>query len=74
MIETNKDHYSIEDLLSLMEFLRGGNGCPWDKEQTHQSIRKIATLDFEILLPGHGVPVRDGAAGKVREFAATLSR
>ena len=43
-------------------------------DHSHQSIRKIATLDFEILLPGHGVPVRDGAAGKVREFAATLSR
>jgi glyoxylase-like metal-dependent hydrolase (beta-lactamase superfamily II) len=43
-----------------------------DMPGSHQSIRKIASLDFEILLPGHGVPLRNGAAGKVREFAATL--
>ncbi len=43
-----------------------------DIKGSHQSIRKIATLDFEVLLPGHGVPLRDGASEKVREFAATL--
>ena len=41
-------------------------------DHSRQSIRKIAALDFAILLPGHGVPLRDGAAGKVREFAAML--
>ena len=40
MFEPNKDHYSMDDLLSLMRFLRSENGCPWDKEQTHQSIKK----------------------------------
>lgn len=40
MIETNKDNYSMQDLLSLMSFLRSDNGCPWDREQTHQSIKK----------------------------------
>lgn len=33
-----KEHYNIEDLLSIMELLR--TQCPWDREQTHQSIRK----------------------------------
>ncbi len=27
-------------LLVIMEKLRSANGCPWDKEQTHQSLRK----------------------------------
>ncbi|HMM06632.1 MAG TPA: nucleoside triphosphate pyrophosphohydrolase [Clostridiales bacterium] len=27
-------------LLVIMEKLRSENGCPWDKEQTHQSLRK----------------------------------
>lgn len=40
MIETNKDNYSMQDLLSLMSFLRSDNGCPWDRKQTHQSIKK----------------------------------
>lgn len=33
-------NYKIEDLLDIMEQLRGENGCPWDKVQTHQSIKK----------------------------------
>ena len=35
-----KERYSIEDLLEIMSLLRSENGCPWDKEQTHQSIRQ----------------------------------
>ncbi|MEG1448532.1 MAG: nucleoside triphosphate pyrophosphohydrolase [Oscillospiraceae bacterium] len=35
-----KNSYDICDLLSIMELLRSENGCPWDKEQTHASIRK----------------------------------
>ena len=35
-----KDKYNIEDLLQIMELLRGSGGCPWDAEQTHKSIRK----------------------------------
>lgn len=34
-----KDKYSLEDLLKIMEILRSPEGCPWDREQTHQSIR-----------------------------------
>ena len=35
-----KERYSIEDLTEIMSLLRSENGCPWDKEQTHESIRK----------------------------------
>lgn len=35
-----KPHYDISDLLKIMSLLRSENGCPWDIEQTHQSIRK----------------------------------
>lgn len=31
--------YSMRDLLKIMEILRSENGCPWDKEQNHKSIR-----------------------------------
>lgn len=34
-----KDRYKIDDLLAIMERLRAPGGCPWDREQTHQSIR-----------------------------------
>lgn len=35
-----KEHYSMDDLLQVMERLRSENGCMWDKQQTHQSIRR----------------------------------
>ena len=36
----SRPHYSMDDLLLIMQVLRSENGCPWDKEQTHQSIRQ----------------------------------
>ncbi len=35
-----KDLYSTEDLLEIVKILRAPGGCPWDAEQTHESIRK----------------------------------
>ena len=35
-----KERYGIEDLLAIMALLRSENGCPWDRKQTHASIRK----------------------------------
>ncbi len=34
-----KDRYHFEDLTQIMRILRSENGCPWDCEQTHASIR-----------------------------------
>lgn len=34
-----KENYNINDLVEIMAMLRGENGCPWDKEQDHHSIR-----------------------------------
>ena len=35
-----KPRYDIQDLLRIMELLRSPDGCPWDRAQTHQSIRR----------------------------------
>lgn len=37
---TFKEKYTMDDLIDIMKILRGENGCPWDKKQNHQSIRK----------------------------------
>lgn len=34
-----KNNYSIDDLITIVRLLRGEGGCPWDREQTHKSIR-----------------------------------
>lgn len=39
-----------------------------DAARGRVSLNKIANLDFDILLSGHGEPVRPGAAARVREF------
>ncbi len=35
-----KQHYTAEDLVEIVRILRRPDGCPWDRAQTHQSIRK----------------------------------
>lgn len=35
-----KENYDVEDLKKLVTYLRSDKGCPWDREQTHASIRR----------------------------------
>lgn len=35
-----KDKYGINDLISIVGLLRSPEGCPWDRAQTHSSIKK----------------------------------
>ena len=34
------EHYDISDLRRIVALLRAPGGCPWDREQTHASIRQ----------------------------------
>ncbi len=36
----SKETFSFDDFCLLVEVLRHERGCPWDREQTHKSIRK----------------------------------
>jgi tetrapyrrole methylase family protein/MazG family protein len=36
--ETLVKKYTMNNLLKIMEKLRGKNGCPWDAQQTHESL------------------------------------
>ena len=35
-----EERYLFSDLVAIIERLRGENGCPWDKVQTHQTLRE----------------------------------
>lgn len=35
-----KTSYTVDDLVTVVEVLRSDEGCPWDREQDHKSIRK----------------------------------
>lgn len=36
---TEKENYNFNDLVEIVKILRAPDGCPWDREQTHKSIR-----------------------------------
>jgi glyoxylase-like metal-dependent hydrolase (beta-lactamase superfamily II) len=40
--------------------------------EAKNSIRKITSYEFELLLPGHGPPILTDASKKVKEFVASL--
>ncbi len=35
----NKEVYSFDDLCAIVDILRAPDGCPWDRAQTHKSLR-----------------------------------
>ena len=35
-----KDRYGLSDFVDIIAYLRSERGCPWDREQTHESIRR----------------------------------
>ena len=59
----NKDKYSFDDLLEIVEVLRGENGCPWDREQTHESLKNCFIEEtYEVL---EAIDLKDN--GKITE-------
>jgi glyoxylase-like metal-dependent hydrolase (beta-lactamase superfamily II) len=46
----------------------------FDLQQANKSIEKISTVDFEVLLSGHGEPVKSGGTQKVRELSSSLNK
>lgn len=46
----NPDTANFEQLLSIMRKLRGPGGCPWDAEQTHESLtRYLLEETYEVI-------------------------
>lgn len=44
------DKYTYEEFLEIIKTLRGENGCPWDKVQTHESLKPCMTEEAAELL------------------------
>ncbi|HPX62058.1 MAG TPA: nucleoside triphosphate pyrophosphohydrolase [Deltaproteobacteria bacterium] len=46
----SEDQKSFEDLVEIMRRLRGPGGCPWDAEQTHESLtRYLLEESYEVI-------------------------
>lgn len=50
-VNKKEEHiYDFNDLVEIMDTLRGENGCPWDKEQDHKSLRRYLIEEcFELV-------------------------
>ena len=70
--ETTKAFFSGDIFRSDGSSVTGGPmQFTMDLAREHESRRKVAALDFDLLLPGHGVPLLPGASAKIRDFVGT---
>ncbi|MBR3606339.1 MAG: MazG family protein [Lachnospiraceae bacterium] len=59
--------YSFKDLIEIVETLRGENGCPWDKKQTHDSLRPYIMEEAAELVSSIRIYNRTGNAENLKE-------
>ena len=49
-VRSAEDRYSLGPLVEIMRRLRGEGGCPWDRKQTHESLRTCAVEEaYEVV-------------------------
>ncbi|MBM7855974.1 tetrapyrrole methylase family protein/MazG family protein [Desulfohalotomaculum tongense] len=49
-VGNNRCNYPLDALVDVMATLRGDNGCPWDKEQTHETLKQYLLEEtYEVL-------------------------
>jgi tetrapyrrole methylase family protein/MazG family protein len=67
-IKNGKEKYSLDDLLKIMAKLRSPSGCPWDREQTENSLKKyLIEESYEVL-----EAIESGTPQELREELADL--
>jgi len=65
---SQKTRYTFDDLLQIMELLTSPEGCPWDKEQTHESIAKNALEEAQELQEA----IESGKAENIKKEAGDV--
>ncbi len=64
----NPRKYNIDQLLGIMDRLREENGCPWDREQTRQSLKPYLIEEaYEVI-----DAIEENAPEKIREELGDL--
>lgn len=59
--------YTFDEFVKIIETLRSENGCPWDKEQTHESLRSCMMEEAAELLGAIRIYQQTGNAENMRE-------
>ena len=67
-----KDFYSYEDFLEIMRLLRAPGGCPWDREQTHGSLKAACVEEAAEVVGGINILEQTGNAENLKEELGDL--
>lgn len=59
--------YTYEDFVEIIRMLRSENGCPWDREQTHESLRPCLMEEAAEVLAAIRIFQRTGNADNLKE-------
>ena len=59
--------YTFDELVEIIETLRSENGCPWDKVQTHESLRPCMMEEAAELLGAIRIYKETGNAENMQE-------
>ena len=66
-MQNNNKQYTYKDLLEIIKMLRGENGCPWDREQTHESLKPCMMEEAAELLASIRIFDQTGNPENMRE-------
>lgn len=66
-LKSSDEKYTYEDFLQIIRDLRSENGCPWDKVQTHDSLRPCMMEEAAELLASIRIYDKTGNAENMRE-------
>ena len=61
------EKYTFEEFVKIIEMLRSENGCPWDREQTHESLRSCMMEEAAELLGAIRIYNQTGNAENMQE-------
>lgn len=64
--------YTYEDFLNIIAVLRSENGCPWDREQTHMSLRPCMMEEAAEVMAGIRIYEQTGDYENLREELGDL--
>lgn len=67
MVENMDQKYTYEDFLRIIKTLRGENGCPWDRFQTHESLKPCMMEEAAELLASIRIYDQTGNPENMRE-------
>lgn len=62
-----QEKYSFEDFVKIIERLRAKDGCPWDREQTHDSLRPCMMEEAAEFVSSIRIYHESGSAENMRE-------